>query len=67
MESVGNTLYFGDGAEQKKWLETVITWASIPSGVLSAGQYPYYTTYLVDSNFAIQQLIGTILNNSGNS
>jgi hypothetical protein len=66
MESVGNTLFFGDGAEQRKWLETVITWASIPSGVLSAGQYPYYTTYLVDSNFAIQQLIGTILNNSGN-
>ena len=64
MESVGNTLFFGDGAEQKKWLETVITWASIPSGVLSAGQYPYYTTYLVDSNFAIQQLIGTILNNN---
>jgi hypothetical protein len=67
MESVGNTLFFGDGAEQRKWLETVITWASIPSGVLSAGQYPYYTTYLVDSNFNIQQLIGTILNNSGSS
>ena len=66
MESVGNTLFFGDGAEQKKWLNTVITWASIPSGVLSAGQYPYYTTYLVDSNFNLQQLIGTILNNTGN-
>ena len=66
MESVGNTLYFGDGAEQRKWLETVITWASIPSGLLSAGQYPYYTTYLVDSNFAIQQLIATIMHNTGN-
>ena len=65
MESVGNTLFFGDGAEQQKWLETVITWASITSSALSAGQYPFFTTYLVDKNFALQQLIGTILQNSG--
>ena len=65
MESVGNTLFFGDGAEQRKWLETVTTWASIPAGVLSAGQYPYFTTYIIDSNFALQQLIGTVLQNTG--
>jgi hypothetical protein len=67
MESVGNTLFFGDGAEQRKWLQTVTTWASIPAAALSAGQYPYFTTYIVDSNFAIQQLIATVLHNTGAS
>ena len=61
MESVGNILFFGDGAEQKKWINTINTWASLPTVPFSAGQYPYFTTTLVDSNFALQQLIATAL------
>jgi hypothetical protein len=61
MESVGNTLFFGDGAEQRKWLETVTTWASITAAGMSAGQYPFFNTYIIDSNFALQQLIAAVM------
>ena len=66
MESVGNTLFFGDGAEQRKWLETVITWDSLPTATMSQGQYPFFTTYLIDSNLALEQLIAAVLTNAGN-
>ena len=67
MESVGNTLFFGDGAEQKKWLETVTTWASITAATMSAGQYPFYTTYIIDSNFNLQQLIAAVITVTGSN
>jgi len=67
MESVGNTLFFGDGAEQRKWLETVTTWASIPSVTLSQGQYPYFTTYIIDANLNMQQLIAAVLTIQGSN
>jgi hypothetical protein len=66
MESVGNILFFGDSAEQRKWLETVTTWASIPTITMSQGQYPFFTTYIIDSNLALQQLIAAVLTNAGN-
>lgn len=65
MESVGNTLFFGDGAEQRKWLETVTTWASITSDTMSLGQYPYFSTYIIDSNLNLQQLIAAALTIEG--
>jgi len=66
MESVGNILFFGDSAEQRKWLETVTTWASIPTITMSQGQYPFFSTYIIDSNLALQQLIAAVLTNAGN-
>ena len=69
MESVGNTLFFGDSAEQAKWLETVLTWASVAASVqpLPAGQYPFLSTYIIDSNIALQQLLATVLTNSASN
>jgi hypothetical protein len=70
MESVGNTLFFGDGAEQRKWLDTITTWADLyaasddGTAPMPAGQYPYYTTYIDDSNGNMQQLIATVLKNN---
>lgn len=59
MQSVGNILYFADGVDNKKWLQTLNTWtASQQWGV--AG-FPMLTTYLIDPNGNIQQLTGTII------
>lgn len=58
MQSVGNSLYFGDGEDNKKWLQSLVSWsASAQWGTASS---PFFTTYLVDSNGNIQQLTGTL-------
>ena len=57
MQSVGNILYFGDGVDNKKWLQTLNVWAA---GFQWGGPgYPFFTTYLIDPNGNIQQLTGT--------
>ena len=66
MESVGNVLYFGDQVDQKKWIQSITVWPG-PNQVLSAGQYPFFSTYLVDPNFNLQQLIATVLSISGSN
>jgi hypothetical protein len=66
MESVGNVLYFGDQVDQKKWIQSITVWPG-PDQVLSAGQYPYFSTYLIDPNFNIQQLIAAVLSISGSN
>jgi hypothetical protein len=59
MQSVGNILYFGDGIDNKKWLQTLNTWtASTPLGV---GAYPFFSTFIIDSNGNIEQIIGTFV------
>jgi hypothetical protein len=57
MQSVGNILYFGDGVDNKKWLQTLFAWtANTPLGT---GTTPFFTTYYTDFVGNIQQLVGT--------
>ena len=60
MASVGNDLFFGNGVDQKKWLNSVTVWPGTAT-ILSNAQYPFYSTYLFDSNGAQQQLIAAVL------
>lgn len=57
MQSVGNSLYFGNGVDKKKWLNTLLSWSANTSYAL----IPYdLNTFIVDTNGNIQQLINTI-------
>lgn len=63
MQSVGNTLYFANGVDNKKWLQTLVQWS--PNVAWNTPQTPYMSTFLIDTNGNIQQLTGTsILINS---
>lgn len=57
MQSVGNTLYFGNGVDNKKWLQTLTTWK--PNAAWNTATTPYLSTFLIDPNGNIQQLTGT--------
>jgi hypothetical protein len=52
MQSVGNSLYFGNGVDNKKWLQTLIVWQAGFNWTNS----PTFTTFLIDPNGNIQQL-----------
>lgn len=54
MQSVGNTLFFGNGVDQKKWLQSLIQWQA--NFDWAANSYPAFTTFLIDPNGNIQQL-----------
>src|SRR5882762_6820511 len=57
MQSVANSLYFGNGVDQKKWLNTLLTWQPNTAYDL----IPYnLNTFILDPNGNIQQLINTI-------
>jgi hypothetical protein len=58
MQSVGNILFFGDGQDNKKWLQTLSVWAS--GAKWGTGSSPMFTTYLIDTNGSLQQLTGTV-------
>src|SRR5271156_3815361 len=58
MQSVGNTLYFSDGVDNKKWLTTLQTWE--PSMQWGVAGTPFFTTFIIDPNGNIQQLLGSI-------
>ena len=58
-QSVGNTLYFSDGVDQKKLLQSLVTWTA--NVTYNPAQYPFFTTYLIDPNGNVQQLIGTAI------
>lgn len=53
---VGNTLFFGNGVDQKKWVQSLIVWTA-------STHYPVddLATFLIDSNGNLQQLINTIV------
>lgn len=51
-QSVGNTLYMGDGVDQLKWVENALTWT--PFATVSKG------TYIVDSNGNLEVAWGGI-------
>jgi hypothetical protein len=54
MQSVGNSLYFGNGVDQKKWLQSLVVWQAGFNWIANA--YPAFTTFLIDTNGNIQQL-----------
>jgi hypothetical protein len=64
MQSVGNTLYFADGIDNKKWLQSLVVWSAGMTWNNTAfgagtGATPFFTTFLIDANGNIQQLTGT--------
>lgn len=64
MQSVGNSLYFGNGADNKKWLQSLfMRGLGNNSTAINTDTYPFLTTYLIDSNTPtnIQQFIGVAL------
>jgi len=59
MQPVGNSLYFANGIDNKKWLQSLVTWAA--STQWNGPTSPYMTTFLIDSNGNIQQLTACII------
>lgn len=55
-QSVGNELFFGDGVDQKKWVQTLTTWVAATTYSVANLQ-----TFIVDPNGNIQQLTAAIL------
>lgn len=53
MQSVGNSLYWGNGVDNKKWLQSLTVWAS---GATWSSDDTVGSTFLIDSNGNIQQL-----------
>lgn len=51
-QGVGNTLYFGNGVEQKKWLQTAKSWAG--TTLFNTGDF------IVDTNLNIQVALGDV-------
>ena len=59
-EQVGNELFFSDGVDNKKKLQSLFTrTAASNSTVINTNVYPFMDTFLVDPNGNIQQMIGT--------
>jgi hypothetical protein len=59
MQSVGNSLYFGNGVDNKKWMQTLHTWSA--NAQWGTATTPFMSTFIIDPNGNIQQLIGTNL------
>jgi hypothetical protein len=61
MQGVGNTLYFGNGVDNKKWLQTLQLqngqWAA--NWPLNTPTTPFLSTFIIDPNGNIQQLVAT--------
>jgi len=59
MQEVGTELYFGNGIDQKKWLQSLfVRDTTNNSSVINTAAYPFINTYLIDPNQNIEQLIG---------
>lgn len=57
MQGVANTLYFGNGVDSKKWLNTLLTWQPNTAYTLT----PFnLNTFILDPNGNVEQLINTI-------
>ena len=68
MKQVGNELYFGNGVDNKKWLQSLfVRTAASNSATLNLNSYPFMDTYLIDPNGNIQQLIGAIVQSGASS
>ena len=66
-QSVGNTLYFGNGIDQRKYVTSLFTRTASATGLpnignsvtLSAASTPFISTYLMDSNGNLEELLAT--------
>lgn len=59
MKQVGNSLYFGDGADDKKWLQSLFSRSSSNNNTtIPTNSYPFMSTFLIDGNNNIQQMVG---------
>lgn len=66
-QSIGNTLYFGNGVSQQKYVQSVFTRTNSAAGLpnigdlvtLSAASTPFISTYLIDTNGNLEQLLAT--------
>jgi hypothetical protein len=54
MQSVGNSLYWGNGVDNKKWLQTLTVWTA--SKDWTGPSTPLLSTFFIDPNGNIQQL-----------
>lgn len=59
MQSVGNSLYWGDGVSNKKWLETLTVWSA--DAAWNTPNTPFLSTFFIDPNGNIEQLTGTVI------
>lgn len=68
MQAIGNSLYFSNGVDNKKWLQSLINWApnfQFQGANGLAGTYPFFSTYMLTGAISpivnlqqIQQFIG---------
>jgi hypothetical protein len=73
-QSVGNTLFFGDGIDQKKYVQSLFTRTNSSAGLpnigdnvtLSAASTPFISTYLIDTNGNIEELLATAVTTVSN-
>ena len=73
MQAIGNSLYFSNGIDNKKWLQSLITWApnfQLQGSTGTQGTYPFLSTYLLTGSVyvsediqQIQQLVGVAVAN----
>jgi len=68
---VGNEWYFGDGADNKKWLQSLFVRTSASNNAtLNLNSYPFMDTFLISNpttNPQIQQLIGAAVQSGPSS
>ena len=68
LQAIGNELYFSNGIDNKKWLQSLITWApnfKLEGSLGTSGAYPFFSTYLLtgatsptSNTQQIQQFVG---------
>lgn len=63
MESIGNTLFFSDGQDRFKWVNTVTTRPITTSGaqIFTSNLYTPYESFILDPNGNLQQYVGAIV------
>lgn len=67
MKQVANELYFGNGIDNKKWLQSLFMRDSgNNSTAINTNSYPFMDTFLIDPNNNIQQMIGTKVSDVSN-
>lgn len=58
-QAVGNSLYFGNGVDNKKWLQSLTQWSA--GAQWNTATTPFLSTFFIDPNGSIQQLTATVL------
>jgi hypothetical protein len=64
-KQVANQWYFGDGVDNKKWNQSLFKRTPASNSMsLPLNSYPFMSTYLIDGNSNLEQLIGAIAQSS---